>query len=105
MGKLEELVDKAKAIVNASSQDKMSIWRAYVGLEYAILDLKLRHNLEGQTPPNKPAKQATDIKVARVLLARLDLSSDKKRLLYDLRACRDILKALVANYDRRSTTS
>jgi hypothetical protein len=32
------------------------------------------------------------------MIGRLDLSStDKKKLLYDLRSCRDIVKALVAS--------
>jgi uncharacterized coiled-coil DUF342 family protein len=104
LDKLDELIEKAKAIV-AGDPDKTSLWRAYVALEYAIMDLKLRHNLEGQVVPEKPAKKAIDISEARSMLARIDLSSDKKKLLYDLRSCRDIVKALVAGYDRRSTTS
>lgn len=104
MDKLGELVGQAKAIV-AGNPDKTSMWRAYVALEYAVMDLKLRHNLEGETPPEKPAKKAVDIAKARSMLARIDLSSDRKKLLYDLRSCRDVVKALVARYDRRSTTS
>ena len=104
MDRLGELVEKAKAIV-AGDPDRASLWRAYVALEYAIMDVKLRHNMEGEAPPDKPAKNAIDIAEARSMLARLDLSSDKKKLLRDLRSCRDVVKALVANYDRRSTTS
>lgn len=104
MDRLGELVDQAKAIV-AGGPDRASLWRAYVALEYAILDLKLRHGLEGEAPPPKPAKKSVDIIEARSMLARIDLSSDKRKLLYDLRSCRDVVKALVAGYDRRSTTS
>lgn len=104
MDRLNDLVGQAKAIV-AGDPDRTSIWRAYVALEYAIMDLKLRHNLEGEAVPGRPAKKAIDIIEARSMLARIDLSSDRRKLLYDLRSCRDLLKALVANYDRRSTTS
>jgi hypothetical protein len=103
LDKLAELVGKAKAIV-AGNPDKASLWRAYVALEYAIMDMKLRHGLEKESPP-KPAKKPVDIAEARSMLARLDLSSDKKKLLYDLRSCRDAVKAIVASYDRRSMTS
>lgn len=96
MDRLPELVAKAKAIV-AGDPDGASLWRAYVALECAVMDLKLRHGLEGEAPP-KPAKKPVDIAQARSMLARLDLSpsSDKKKLLYDLRSCRDVVKALVA---------
>ena len=103
MDKLGELIEKAKAIV-AGEPDKVSLWRAYVALEYAVMDLKLRHNLEGETPPAKPSKKAINIAEARSMLAKIDLSSDRKKLLYDLRSCRDVVKAIVASY-RRSTTS
>jgi hypothetical protein len=104
LDKLGELIEKAKAIV-AGNPDRTSLWRAYVALEYAVMDLKLRHNLEGEVLPAKPAKKLIDIAEARSMLARIDLSSDSKKLLYDLRSCRDVVKALVASYDRRSTTS
>jgi hypothetical protein len=110
-GKLDELVGQAKAIVAATAAagdpDRASLWRAYIALEYAILDLKLRHRLEGEEPPKKPAKKAVSIAEARSMLDRIDLSAaDSKKLLYDLRSCRDIIKALVAGYDdRRSTKS
>jgi hypothetical protein len=107
LDKLSELVDRAKAIVaGENNPDRASLWRAYVALEYAILDLKLRHGLEGEQPP-RPARKPVDIAQARSMLARLDLSSssDKKKLLYDLRSCRDVVKAIVASYDRRSMTS
>ena len=104
MDRLGELIEKAKAIV-AGDPDRMSLWRTYVALEYAIMDLKLRHNLEGEVPPEKPAKKLVDIAEARSMLTKIDLSSDSKKLLYDLRSCRDVVKALVASYERRSTTS
>ena len=99
-----ELVDQAKAIV-AGNPDKRSLWRAYLALEYAILDLKLRHSLEHEVPPAKPIKKTIDMTEARSMLAKIDPASDMKKLLYDLRSCRDVVKALVASYDRRSTTS
>jgi len=104
LDRLAELVEKAKAIV-AGDPDRASLWRAYVALEYAVMDIKLRHGLEGELPPEKPAKKAINIAEARSMLARLDLASDNKKLLRDLRSCRDIVKALVASYDLRSTTS
>ena len=104
MDRLAELVEKAKTIV-AGDPDRASLWQAYVALEYAIMDVKLRHGLEGEASPTKPAKKAINISEAKSMLARLDLSSDNKRLLRDLRSCRDVVKALVAGYSRRSTTS
>jgi hypothetical protein len=95
--KLDRLVEQAKSIlVESSNPDRLSLWRAYVALEYAILDLKLRYGLEGNPPPN-PVKSA-DLAAAKSMIGRLDLSSeDKKKLLEDLRTCRDIVKMLVAS--------
>jgi hypothetical protein len=46
--KLDRLVEKAKSIlVESSNPGRLPLWRAYVALEYAILDLKLRYGLEG----------------------------------------------------------
>lgn len=97
MEKLDRLVEQARSIVlENSNPDRMSLWRAYVALEYAILDLKLRYGLEGDPQP-KPVK-STDLAAAKSMIMRLDLSSgDKKKLLYDLRSCRNIIKALVAS--------
>ena len=97
MEKMDRLVEQAKSIVlESSNPDRMSLWRAYVALEYAILDLKLHHGLEGNPSP-KPVKSA-DLATAKSTIGRLNLaSSDKKKLLYDLRLCRDIIKALVAS--------
>ena len=97
MEKLERLVEQAKSIVlKSSNPDRISLWRAYVALEYAILDLKLHYGLEGSPLP-KPVKSA-DLATAKSTIGRLNLaSSDKKKLLYDLRSCRDIIKALMAS--------
>ena len=106
MDKLGRLIEQAKSIVIASSNpDRTSLWRAYVALEYAILDLKLRHSLEGNLLP-KPVRSG-DLADVKLIIGRLDPSSgDKKKLLYDLRSCRNIVKALVESYDdMRSTTS
>lgn len=104
MDRLGELIEEAKVIV-AGDPDRTLLWHAYVALEYAVMDIKLHHKLEGEVSPDKPAKNAIDISEARLMLARLDLLGDKRKLLRDLRSCRDVVKALVANYDRRSTTS
>lgn len=101
--KISELITQAKAMAD-NANDKTSLWRAYIAVEYAILDLKLRCGLEGQPPP-KPVKGA-DIAAVRSMLENIDpFSHDKKKLLYDLRACRDLIKSLVASYDRRSIVS
>ena len=89
--------DVAKSIIFKSSvSDRMSLWRAYVALEYSILDLKLRHGLEGS--PQPPTLKSADLADAKAMISRLDLSfEDKKKLLDDLRSCRDVLKALLAS--------
>ena len=52
--------------------------------------------LRGIAQP-KPVKSA-DLTTAKSMIDRLDPSSgDKKKLLDDLRSCRDIVKALVAS--------
>lgn len=101
--KIGQLLLQAKAMADGAN-DKISLWRAYVAIEYAILDLKLRYGLEAQPPPK--AVKRTDLMDLKSMLESIDpSSSDKKKLLYDLRACRDLLKSLVASYDRRSTVS
>jgi hypothetical protein len=107
--KTEELVGRARDIL-FSANDKLggsALWRAYVSIEYSILDLKLRYGLEGEVPPKKLSRKAVvDIAAIKSMVVALDTSSaDKKKLLYDLRACRDMLKAAVAGHERRSTTS
>ena len=92
--RVSELVEQAVLMIREGS-----LWRAYVAVESAILDLKLRNGLEGQKAPPTPkrtAKKEELIATARSGLAALDFSGDKKKLLYDLRTCRDALKAAVA---------
>ncbi len=104
-GNVAELVSKAKAILSSGELGRMELWRAYVSIEYAILDLKLRKGLEGQPFPPRPAKKSVSIALARELLDKINTNSKPEELLHDLRVCRDVLKALVAGYARRSTTS
>jgi hypothetical protein len=104
-GKVEELVAKARSIISGDDQSRSALWRAYVAIEYAILDLKLRKKIEGAPLPAKVGKKKIDLALARSLAEKIDVESDDTKLLYDLRACRDVLKSLVASYDRRSTTS
>ena len=96
MENLYRLVGQARSIVvESSNPDKVSLWRAYVALECAILDLKLRQGLEGNPPPKHV--KSSDLATAKLMIRRLDLSSqDKKKLLSDLRSCRDVVKAIVA---------
>ena len=92
--RVRELVEQAVLMIQEGS-----LWRAYVAVESAILDLKLRNSLEGQKAPPAPkrtAKKEELVATARSGLASLDFSGDKKKLLYELRACRDALKAAVA---------
>ncbi|MDQ4050220.1 MAG: hypothetical protein M3093_01250 [Thermoproteota archaeon] len=97
MENLYRLVEQARSIVvESGNPDKFLLWRAYVALECAILDLKLHHSLEGNSPP-KHVKSA-DLDTARSMIGRIDVSSqDKRKLLSDLRLCRDIVKAVVAS--------
>ena len=115
--KVAELVGSAKNLF-ASAEDPGppgdSYWRAYVALEYAILDLKLRANLEqpGNAAPakRKRAKKQTIAELAEAAKQKvdaIDLAASPPELLRQLREGRDAAKALVAGYDklRRSTTS
>ncbi|AIF82735.1 hypothetical protein NTE_00655 [Candidatus Nitrososphaera evergladensis SR1] len=95
-----DLVGQAQGVL-AKADDPASLWRAYVAVEYAILDIKLRHGLEHeQSPPTAPkrtAKRDDLLAFAKEKLGRLDLEKgDRKKLLYELRECRDALKALLA---------
>jgi poly-gamma-glutamate capsule biosynthesis protein CapA/YwtB (metallophosphatase superfamily) len=102
--KLRELVELAKEII-AGDPDRVSLWRAYIALEYAVTDIKLRHKLDGEVQPIKSSKKAINMENARSMLAGIDLSADKKKVLYDLRSCRNVVKGLLADYGRRSTIS
>ncbi|HEU4984171.1 MAG TPA: hypothetical protein VFT58_00910 [Nitrososphaera sp.] len=95
-----DLVVQAQAVL-ARADDPVSLWRAYVAIEYAILDMKLRYDLEHEQPPPAPkrtAKREDLLSAARGKLARLEFEEkeDRKKLLYELRECRDALKALLA---------
>lgn len=101
--KTRHLVTQARGVLaGAGGDDSTSLWRAYVAVEYAILDLKLRHGLEHEpvpTAPKRAAKREDLLSTAREKLGHLDLEKevgDGKKLLYDLRECRDALKALLA---------
>ena len=104
-GDVAELVSKAKTIVSSGDPGRLELWQAYVAVEYAILDLKLRNGLEGRPFPARVAKKFVSVALAKELLDRIDPHAEPERLLHDLRASRDVLKALVAGYKRRSTTS
>jgi hypothetical protein len=104
--KVEQLVKQAMSHISGDNPSRQDLWRAYVAVEYAVLDLKLRHKIEHAPPPPKRGrKDAGDLALAKRLLGGIDLAAEEKKLLYDLRACRDVLKSLVVAYERRSTTS
>jgi hypothetical protein len=94
-----DLVVQAQGVL-ARADDPASLWRAYVAIEYAILDMKLRYGLEHEQSPPAPkrtAKRDDLLSAARGKLARLEIEEkDRKKLLYELRECRDALKALLA---------
>lgn len=102
---VDELVARARSILFSKEPGRMELWRAYVAIECAILDLKLRSEIEGEKPPARPPKKTIDLAMARALLDHINTKTDEKKLLYDLRACRDAIKSLVAAYGRRSTMS
>ena len=108
------------AITNLNSYDSddnidsLSLWRAYIDIEYAILVLKLSYNnvetkrqarykkkskIKNLTERKIPMKPEDDhnheIKRLKSVLHRLDFR-DKKLLLNELRSNRDLLKKLVA---------
>ena len=108
------------AITNLNSYDSndnnnsLSLWRAYVDIEYAILVLKLSYNnvetkrqarykkkgkIKNLTERKIPMKPEDDhnheIKRLKSVLRRLDFR-DKKLLLNELRSNRDLLKKLFA---------
>ncbi|MEM2139943.1 hypothetical protein [Nitrososphaera sp.] len=94
-------MDRLGRLIQSAQEhlEKGSLWRAYVAVESAILDVKMRHALELEEPPAPPKRNAKKddlLADARSRLSRLDVSGDKKKLLYDLRACRDALKAALA---------
>jgi hypothetical protein len=99
LDRLHDLVGQARKMLESEQPDESSIWRAYVAVESAILDLKLAHNLEHERPPSGPKRNAKKdelISAARKKLKEIDFVGDKKTLLYDLRSCRNALKALLS---------
>lgn len=99
MDRLHDFVEQARKILESEQPDESSIWRAYVALESAILDLKLAHNLEHEKQPSSPKRNAKKdelILAARKKLREIDVEGDKKALLYNLRSCRNALKALLS---------
>jgi hypothetical protein len=94
-------LDRLDSLLRAAGEhlEKGSLWRAYVAIESAILDVKMRHGLELEAPPVPPkrtAKKDDLIADAKSRLSRIDSNADKKKLLFELRACRDALKAALA---------
>jgi hypothetical protein len=98
--KMRNLILQAINIL-AKADDPTSLWRAYVAVEYAILDIKLRHGLEHVKPPPVPkrsTKRDELFSAAKAKLGELDIEKDDPgKLLYRLRECRDALKALLAS--------
>jgi hypothetical protein len=119
--KLYKLIDQATSALQTSGE--LDIWRAYVCVEYAILDLKLRYNIQEQTlntdtiitsanpavkqtgrkgtanePKSRKRQVASEDHLGEVKarIQNLDLDQDRKILLQELRSCRDILKALAS---------
>jgi hypothetical protein len=93
-GRVRDLVRQATEAMMSSDA-----WRAYVAVEYAVLEIKMRHGLEHEPsppPPKRTAKKADLLAIAGEKLALLDYDGDAKKLLYELRACRDALKASAA---------
>ena len=91
-------MDRLVNLVQAAGKqlEEGLLWRAYVSVESAILDVKLHHGLEHEEPPVPPkrtAKKDDLLTAAKSRLSGIDVSGDKKKLLYELRACRDALKA------------
>jgi hypothetical protein len=108
--KLCKLINQTKVYLddNNGKPTRSSLWRAYVSLEYAILDLKLRYNVQENSISKIEIKnkgvvnKSSDgnlykenyIKIVKLKLEKADLL-DRKVLLSELRLCRDLLKNLV----------
>lgn len=95
--RIRNLVAQAMVVL-AKADTPTSLWRAYVGVEYAILDVKLRYGLENEKSPPAPkrtVKRDELLSLARQKLSGIDFE-DKKDLLRELRECRNALKALLA---------
>jgi hypothetical protein len=114
--KVHSLLNNAITNLNSYNSDdnnySLSLWRAYIDIEYAILVLKLSYNnvetkrqarykksniksLSKRKIPMKPKDDNYEIKRLKSVLRHLDFR-DKKLLLNELRSNRDLLKKLVA---------
>jgi hypothetical protein len=114
--KIHSLLNHAVTNLNSydsdDNNDSLSLWRAYIDIEYAILVLKLSYNnvetkrqarykksniknLSKSKIPMKPEDDNYEIKRLKSVLRHLDFR-DKKLLLNELRSNRDLLKKLVA---------
>ena len=114
--KIHSLLNYAITNLNSydsdDNNDSLSLWRAYIDIEYAILVLKLSYNnvetkrqarykksniknLSKRKIPMKPEDDNYEIKRLKSVLRHLDFR-DKKLLLNELRSNRDLLKKLVA---------
>jgi hypothetical protein len=114
--KIHSLLNHAITNLNSydsdDNNDSLSLWRAYIDIEYAILVLKLSYNnvetkrqaiykksniknLSKRKIPMKPEDDNYEIKRLKSVLRHLDFR-DKKLLLNELRSNRDLLKKLVA---------
>ena len=114
--KIHSLLNDAITNLNSydsdDKNDSLSLWRAYIDVEYAILVLKLSYNnietkrqakykksniknLSKRKIPMKPEDDNYEIKRLESVLRHLDFR-DKKLLLNELRSNRDLLKKLVS---------
>jgi hypothetical protein len=114
--KIHSLLNHAITNLNSydsdDNNDSLSLWRAYIDIEYAILLLKLSYNnvetkrqarykksnikiLTERKIPMKPEDDNHEIKRLKSVLRHVDFR-DKKLLLNELRSNRDLLKKLVA---------
>lgn len=114
--KIHSLLNDAITNLNSydsdDKNDSLSLWRAYIDVEYAILVLKLSYNnvetkrlarykksniknLSKRKIPMKPEDDNYEIKRLKSDLRHLDFR-DKKLLLNELRSNRDLLKKLVS---------
>jgi hypothetical protein len=114
--KIHSLLNDAITNLNSydsdDKNDSLSLWRAYIDVEYAILVLKLSYNnietkrqarykksniktVRERKIPMKPEDDNYEIKRLKSDLRHLDFR-DKKLLLNELRSNRDLLKKLVS---------
>ncbi|HEX5977547.1 MAG TPA: hypothetical protein VFY68_09730, partial [Nitrososphaeraceae archaeon] len=105
---LNHAITKLRSYASDNCNNSLSLWRAYIDIEYAILVLKLRYNhvetkqqarfkksnikqLTERKILMKPEDCNHEIKRLKSVLSHLG-SQDKKLLLNELRSNRDLLK-------------